>query len=131
MMYSMDIFDGAASRKVVENGTEIVIGDPRTSKLIAHWRSALFAELPSGGTETWVDLGLHPHLAQCFYVREIEGAPRIFIDWVSGGTVKEALRDGRCANLLVSAVESDEGGGAAYYDELVRLRAPGPGDAGA
>jgi anaerobic selenocysteine-containing dehydrogenase len=32
------------------------------------------------------------------------------------------LRDGRCANLLVSAVETDAGGGAAYYDELVRLR---------
>jgi anaerobic selenocysteine-containing dehydrogenase len=31
------------------------------------------------------------------------------------------LRDGRCANLLVSAVESDAGGGAAYYDERVRL----------
>jgi len=31
------------------------------------------------------------------------------------------LRDGRCANLLVAAVESDDGGGAAYYDELVRL----------
>jgi anaerobic selenocysteine-containing dehydrogenase len=31
------------------------------------------------------------------------------------------LRDGRCANLLVSATESDEGGGAAYYDEPVRL----------
>lgn len=32
------------------------------------------------------------------------------------------LRDGQCANLLVAAVESDDGGGAAYYDELVRLR---------
>ena len=31
------------------------------------------------------------------------------------------VRDGRCANLLVRAVESDAGGGAAYYDEPVRL----------
>ncbi len=31
------------------------------------------------------------------------------------------LRDGRCANLLVSAVETDLGAGAAYYDERVRL----------
>ena len=31
------------------------------------------------------------------------------------------LRDGRCANLLVRAVETDLGGGAAYYDEGVRL----------
>jgi anaerobic selenocysteine-containing dehydrogenase len=41
--------------------------------------------------------------------------------WMAKGGM---LRDGQCANLLVSAVESDEGGGAAYYDELVRLRAP-------
>jgi anaerobic selenocysteine-containing dehydrogenase len=32
------------------------------------------------------------------------------------------LRDGACANLLVAAVESDAGGGAAYYDQGVRLR---------
>ena len=31
------------------------------------------------------------------------------------------LRDGRCANVLVRAVETDLGGGAAYYDECVRL----------
>jgi len=31
------------------------------------------------------------------------------------------LRDGQCANLLVHAVETDAGGGAAYYDQPVRL----------
>lgn len=34
-----------------------------------------------------------------------------------------ALRDGRCANLLVTARETDAGGGACYYDEPVRLEA--------
>ncbi|MEM7678178.1 MAG: molybdopterin-dependent oxidoreductase, partial [Myxococcota bacterium] len=33
------------------------------------------------------------------------------------------LRDGRCANVLVQAVETDHGGGAAYYDQGVRLEA--------
>ncbi|MFT7464344.1 MAG: anaerobic selenocysteine-containing dehydrogenase [Pseudohongiellaceae bacterium] len=32
------------------------------------------------------------------------------------------LRDGRCANALISAVESDAGGGAAYHDEPVAIR---------
>jgi len=31
------------------------------------------------------------------------------------------LRDGRCANVLIPAVETDLGGGASYYDEPVRL----------
>lgn len=34
------------------------------------------------------------------------------------------LREGACANLLVAAVETDLGAGAAYYDEPVRLLAP-------
>jgi predicted molibdopterin-dependent oxidoreductase YjgC len=33
------------------------------------------------------------------------------------------LRDGRCANALVTARTTDLGEGAAYYDEGVRLRA--------
>ncbi len=32
------------------------------------------------------------------------------------------LRDGRCANVLIAAEETDAGGGAVYYDEPVRLR---------
>lgn len=38
---------------------------------------------------TWAGFGLHPNVAQCFYVREIGGLPRIFVEWVSGGTLKE------------------------------------------
>ncbi len=42
------------------------------------------------------------------------------VAWMAKGGM---LRDGRCGNALVAAVESDAGGGAAYYDEPVRLRA--------
>jgi len=35
------------------------------------------------------------------------------------------LRDGRCANALIAARETDAGGGAAFYDEPVRLVAVG------
>lgn len=31
------------------------------------------------------------------------------------------LRDGRCANVLIRAVPTDDGGGAAFYEEPVRL----------
>ena len=36
------------------------------------------------------------------------------------------LRDGQCANLLVDAVETDLGGGAAYYDQPARVVAAPP-----
>ncbi len=28
--------------------------------------------------ETWVNLGLHPHIVSCYYVRRLGGIPRIF-----------------------------------------------------
>jgi len=45
--------------------------------------------------ETWVDLGLHPHVVSCFYVRQMGGLLRIFAEYVDGGSLKKALSEGR------------------------------------
>lgn len=37
--------------------------------------------------ETWINLGLHPYTVSCFYVRQIGNIPRIFSEYVSGGTL--------------------------------------------
>ncbi len=42
--------------------------------------------------ETWVKLGLHPHLATCHYVRRLDGIPRVFAEYVSGGSLAEWIR---------------------------------------
>lgn len=42
--------------------------------------------------ETWVQLGLHPHVVSCYYVRRIDGIPRIFAEYVEGGTLSEWIR---------------------------------------
>jgi serine/threonine protein kinase len=39
--------------------------------------------------ETWVGLGLHPHVVTCWYVRPLMGVPAIFMEFVSGGSVKD------------------------------------------
>lgn len=44
---------------------------------------------------TWVDLGLHPHVAACVYVRRIDGLPRVFAEWVDGGDLHDAVTSGR------------------------------------
>ncbi|GAB2588403.1 hypothetical protein Aab01nite_43180 [Paractinoplanes abujensis] len=44
---------------------------------------------------TWVGLGLHPHTVNCVYVRTIDGVPRVFAEWVDGGSLAEAIRAGR------------------------------------
>jgi WD40 repeat protein len=42
--------------------------------------------------ETWVKLGLHPHLTTCHYVRRLGGVPRVFAEFVSGGSLAEWIR---------------------------------------
>ncbi len=42
--------------------------------------------------ETWVKLGLHPHVVSCYYVRRLDGVPRVFAEYVSGGSLEEWIR---------------------------------------
>ena len=45
--------------------------------------------------EHWIDLGLHPNIVSCYYVREIGGVPTIFSEWMDGGSLKDAIQNGR------------------------------------
>lgn len=45
--------------------------------------------------ETWVSLGLHPHVCSCYYVRALGGVPRVFAEYVAGGSLRDWIEDGR------------------------------------
>src|SRR5205085_1333981 len=45
--------------------------------------------------ETWVNLGLHPHVVSCFYVRRLGGIPRVFAEYVAGGSLLDWVRQGK------------------------------------
>jgi WD40 repeat protein/serine/threonine protein kinase len=45
--------------------------------------------------ETWVNLGLHPHTVSCYYVRRLGGIPRIFAEYVEGGSLADWIRSRR------------------------------------
>ncbi|MBY8860543.1 protein kinase [Nocardia sp. CA2R105] len=45
--------------------------------------------------EAWVGLGVHPNTVSCMYVRHLDGAPRVFAEWVDGGSLAEAIRSRR------------------------------------
>jgi WD40 repeat protein len=44
--------------------------------------------------DAWIKLDLHPHIVYCHYVREIDGIPSIFSEWMDGGSLKEAIKSG-------------------------------------
>lgn len=41
----------------------------------------------------WTGLGLHPNIVTCYYVREINNVPRIFLEYVEGGSLKEQVEN--------------------------------------
>ncbi len=45
--------------------------------------------------ETWVRLGLHPHTVSCHYVRRLAGIPRVFAEYVAGGSLADWVRSGK------------------------------------
>jgi len=38
---------------------------------------------------TWVELGLHPNIVSCYYVRRVDGIPRVFAEFVEGGSLED------------------------------------------
>jgi len=51
--------------------------------------------------EAWTELGLHPHIAYCYYVHPLDGVPLIVIEYLDGGNLREWIAAGRCADLKV------------------------------
>jgi len=45
--------------------------------------------------ETWVSLGLHPHVCNCYYVRVLDGVPRVFAEYIPDGGLHEWIDDRR------------------------------------
>ena len=42
--------------------------------------------------EQWSGLGFYPHIASCYYVRELADLPRLFVEFVSDGTLATWIR---------------------------------------
>ena len=53
--------------------------------------------------ELWVNLGLHPNIATCYYARVIGGLPRLFIEYVDGGTLEDWYEKKRLTDLRTIA----------------------------
>ena len=42
----------------------------------------------------WMNLGLHPNIVSCYYVRDIGGIPTIFSEWMENGSLKGHIKGG-------------------------------------
>jgi predicted Zn finger-like uncharacterized protein len=60
-----------------------------------YFKTAPQKETFTAECETWIKLGLHPHIVSCYYVRTLGGIPRVFAEYVEGGTLKEWITSGK------------------------------------
>ncbi len=58
--------------------------------------------------EAWINLGLHPNIVSCYYVREIGGVPTIFSEWMENGSLKNRIDDGTLYEVSGENVKSPE-----------------------
>ncbi|MCU0242944.1 MAG: protein kinase [Vicinamibacteria bacterium] len=49
--------------------------------------------------ETWVNLGLHPHIVSCYYIRRVDGLPRVFAELVDGGSLHDWIKQRRLQRI--------------------------------
>ncbi|MBI5245276.1 MAG: SUMF1/EgtB/PvdO family nonheme iron enzyme [Elusimicrobia bacterium] len=66
---------------------ELAVKSPREDKVSNRRALERFVQ----EANTWVGLGLHPHITTCFFVRIIGGLPRIFIEYMEGGSLSDWL----------------------------------------
>ena len=70
----------------------------------------------------WTELGLHPNIAYCYYVRNIEAVPHIFIEYVDGGNLRQWIEDGKCIDYRTNldlAIQFCHGMGHAHAKGMI------------
>ncbi|WP_433337729.1 protein kinase [Spirillospora sp. CA-294931] len=72
-------------------GVDLAVKSPRPEM----FASAADRERFAAEAQTWVSLGLHPNVCGCHYVRTLGGVPRVFAEYVPGGSLHEWIEDGR------------------------------------
>lgn len=63
--------------------------------------------------ETWIKLGVHPHIVRCWFVKKISGLPGLFLDYIKGGSLDSWIKDGvvrpgewvKIASIIIHAAE--------------------------
>lgn len=71
-------------------GQELAVKSPKPEKLQQVGGKENFTR----EAETWVNLGLHPHIVYCYYVRTLGGIPRVFSEFITGGDLSRSIRNG-------------------------------------
>ena len=54
-----------------------------------YFQTSAQKDLFNGECEAWTKLGQHPNIVTCYYARTLEGIPRVFAEYIEGGSLKD------------------------------------------
>ena len=80
--------------KVLHKNWNSILAMKRPQPRFFQEGSALRKTLFVKECENWINLGMHPNIVSCYYVREIGGVPTVFSEWMDHGSLRERIRDG-------------------------------------
>lgn len=43
--------------------------------------------------ESWINLGLHPNIVSCYYVRSMDGVPTVFSEWMENKSLEDHIKN--------------------------------------
>ena len=97
-----DVLEGGMGRVYIAHhkGWNVKLAIKSPNKMMLSDRSNFARVLREANS--WVELGLHPNIAYCYYVRSIEEVPHIFVEYVDGGNLRQWISDGKCIDYQVS-----------------------------
>ncbi|RKY83627.1 hypothetical protein DRQ11_12755, partial [candidate division KSB1 bacterium] len=82
-------FDGGMGRvykvKHLKWGIELAAKCP----LPHFWKDKALMKRFEREVEAWIEIGRHPNIVNAYYVRNIDGIPYLFMDWMDGGSLKD------------------------------------------
>lgn len=64
---------------------DLAVKSPRETAFETQAETESFVEV----ADAWVGLGLFPHIVSCYYVRKLGGIPRLFLEFVEGGSLHD------------------------------------------
>jgi WD40 repeat protein/serine/threonine protein kinase len=77
--------------------TPVIIKMPRPEILAETGAARAIAQ----DAARWSELGLHPHIAYCFYAHTINQTPLVVLEYLEGGCLRPWISSGRTANLQI------------------------------
>ncbi|MBF0320953.1 MAG: serine/threonine protein kinase, partial [Nitrospirae bacterium] len=65
--------------------------------------------------QTWMDLGLHPNIVSCYYVRRIGGVPCVFAEYLEGGSLRDWIKQKKLLSMDVVLDAAIQFASGLYY----------------